>query len=77
MNIVKRAIALKGWSEMAATSKQVWFIEKLLREREIDNSIYESIEARSIRCGMGDDLGRRQASRFIEMLLECPIKGAN
>lgn len=54
-----------------ATFKQIRFIESLLRDREV-GSYYDSVEAQSIRCGKGDELSIRQASQFIDALLECP-----
>jgi hypothetical protein len=56
-----------------ATFKQVRFIERLMSDRE-SSELYDSLEAKTIRCGLGDELGTRQASRFIEMLLDCPQK---
>ena len=56
---------------MKATSKQIHFIESLLKLKEIDD-LYTSVEAQSIRCGQGDELSIGQASRFIETLLSCP-----
>ena len=58
---------------MEATHKQVWFIEKLMKERECSD-YYDTTEAKSIRCGLGFQLSKWQASRFIDELLNCPLK---
>lgn len=63
-----------------ATKKQVRFMEKLMEERDLfceeAVGVHDSLEARSVRCGMGDELGVQQASNFIEILLSLPKKPA-
>lgn len=54
-----------------ATTKQVTFIQNLMAKREIGD-LYDSVEAQSVRRGFGEELSTRQASNFINMLLECP-----
>ena len=55
------------------TEKQEMFIRNLMRDRETGN-LYNSLEAQTIRAGLGHNLSTRQASEFIEALLECPKK---
>lgn len=56
---------------MMATEKQIRFIERLMREREIGD-LYDDVVAQTIRRGQEDNLSVRQASEFIDLLLECP-----
>lgn len=55
------------------TDKQEKFIEKLMAERETGD-LYNSVEAQTVRAGMAGRVPTEQASRFIEALLECPMK---
>ncbi len=55
------------------TEKQEMFIRKLMAEREAGD-LYNSVEAQTIRAGMADRIPSRQASEFIESLLDCPMK---
>lgn len=56
-----------------ATIKQINYIESLINSKECDN-LMDSIEARTIRSGLGENLSTSQASGFISILLECPEK---
>lgn len=56
-----------------ATYKQISFIESLMRNREIGD-LADSLEAQTVRAGMGENLSTRQASEFIEALQNCPAK---
>jgi hypothetical protein len=56
-----------------ATYKQVAFIERLMNERDI-TELYDSVEAQTVRAGMGEELSTGQASRFIDALMNCPQK---
>lgn len=58
---------------MRATEKQIAYIEDLMRTREI-GSLYDDPIAHAVDCGMGSHLSAGQASEFIEMLLECPVR---
>lgn len=55
------------------TEKQEMFIRTLMRDREVGD-LYNSVEAQTVRAGMADRIPARQASEFIEALLECPKK---
>jgi len=55
------------------TEKQEKFIERLMAEREI-RDLYDAVEAQAVRAGMAGRVPTEQASRFIEALLECPMK---
>ena len=57
-----------------ATYKQISFIEKLMSEKNIDSSTYNSVEAQTIRIGRGEELSNNQASNFIELLLSLDNK---
>lgn len=58
-----------------ASVKQIIFIQHLLAKPH-DPSLDDTVEARSIRCGMGDELSVAQASRFIDALLSYPKRSA-
>jgi len=55
------------------TEKQEMFIRNLMAQREMGD-LYNSVEAQTVRAGMADRIPARQASEFIEALLECPMK---
>ncbi len=55
-----------------ATEAQVGYIERLMRERDIGN-LYQSVEAQTIRSGLGSELRTGQASRFITELRSLPM----
>lgn len=54
-----------------ATERQISYIEDLMITREI-GSLYDDPCAQAVRVGMGDEMTIKQASEFIEMLLQCP-----
>lgn len=56
-----------------ATTKQISFIERLLSERECGD-LNNTLEAQTIRSGLGENLSTRQASQFIDLLLAAPDK---
>lgn len=54
-----------------ATERQISYIEDLLIMREVGN-LDDSLEAETVRAGMGREMTIQQASEFIDMLLQCP-----
>jgi len=56
-----------------ATEKQVWFVEKLMAERDIQ-TVYDTVEAKMVLVGMGYEIPNRQMSRFIDELIALPKK---
>lgn len=59
-----------------ATSKQIWFLGKLVKERDyIEGGLMDDLIIKSFLSGI-TSFSKRQASLTIDMLLNCPLKAA-
>lgn len=59
---------------MGATYKQIRYIEYLLKSRDWEDEWFDDFRIKTVLCGLGDNLSRRQASQLIDDLLSTPEK---